>query len=359
MVIACDTSEAGVRPAQVVPLDVATRNAASWSPHGGLNRTIIDHMFERGSVALDGKPTEISSSPEERAALVALLRERPGRLSWIELADAVIRHGSAASARRAVLTEDLFGLPSNDELVEAAQRDLADWAQRGYSFWSILDAHYPERVRDIHEAPPFLFARGVPLQSDRAVSVVGSRKASVEGLRMARAISEMLVSKNISVVAGLAAGIDAAAHETALKAGGRTVAVIGTGLNRAYPAENRGLQDEIAERGLLLSQFWPDAPPQQHNFPMRNAVMSGYGIATVVVEAGEHSGARIQARKAVEHGRPVVLTDLVVNRTQWGKDLLARPGVHQATSLQEAAEVVDALATAPDRLHEALAQVRV
>ena len=109
---------------------------------------------------------------------------------------------------------------------------------------------------------------------------------------------------------------------------------LGTGISRAYPAENRGLQEEIAVGGLLLSQFWPDAPPQQRNFPMRNATMSGYGLATIVVEAGEHSGARIQARLAVEHGRPVILTSDVVERNAWAQALATRPGVAVAGSLR-------------------------
>jgi len=144
----------------------------------------------------------------------------------------------------------------------------------------------------------------------------------------------------VTVIAGLAAGIDTAAHRAALDARGRTVAVIGTGINKQYPAANRELHREIAARGLLLSQFWPDAPPQKHTFIMRNATMSGYGMATVVVEAGEHSGTRSQARMAVEHGRPVILTDMVVAGTSWGKELVGRPGVHVADSLQSVIETV-------------------
>lgn len=176
---------------------------------------------------------------------------------------------------------------------------------------------------------------------------------------MATSISDALVSMGVTVVAGLAAGIDTAAHETALRRGGRTVAVIGTGIKRHYPAANRKLQERIAHEGLLLSQFWPDAPPQQHNFPMRNAVMSGYGIATVVVEAGEHSGARIQARMAVHHGRPVILTDLVANGTEWGRDLLDRPDVYLASSIGDVAKCVDELAKRPTELGAVLSQIAV
>ena len=175
------------------------------------------------------------------------------------------------------------------------------------------------------------------------MSVVGSRQASDRGLSVAGEIARALVSRRVTVVAGLALGIDTAAHRAALAAGGRTVAVIGTGINRTYPAQNKDLHAEIATRGLLLSQFWPDAPPQKHTFLMRNATMSGYGLATVVVEAGEKSGARAQARMAVEHGRPVILTNRVRERNEWAQALVDRPGVHVADSMRSLLEVVDRL----------------
>jgi DNA processing protein len=146
-------------------------------------------------------------------------------------------------------------------------------------------------------------------------------------------------------MAGLALGVDAAAHRAALDAGGRTVAVIGTGISRAYPAEHRTLQEEIAARGLLLSQFWPDAPPQKHTFLMRNATMSVYGLATVVIEAGEQSGARAQARMSVEHGRPVILAAGVVEQNEWAQALASRPGVQVAGSPASVLRAVDQLMT--------------
>lgn len=150
---------------------------------------------------------------------------------------------------------------------------------------------------------------------------------SERGLTVAANIADALVSEGITAVAGLAAGIDAAVHRAALDAGGRTVAVIGTGINKYYSATNRDLQDEISERGLLLSQFWPDAPPQKHTFLMRNATMSGYGLATVVVEAGEKSGTRVQARMAVEHGRTVILTESVYAQNEWARNHLSTRGL--------------------------------
>jgi DNA processing protein len=158
-------------------------------------------------------------------------------------------------------------------------------------------------------------------------------------------VARALAAQEITVISGLARGIDTAAHRAALDAGGRTVAVIGTGLGRAYPTENRGLQEEIASKGLVLSQFWPEAPPQKHTFLMRNATMSGYGLATVVVEAGETSGARDQARIAVEHGRQVILTDQVVTQNAWAQALIGRPGVHIASTVEGVIDVVEQVST--------------
>ena len=142
------------------------------------------------------------------------------------------------------------------------------------------------------------------------------------------------------MISGLASGIDTGAHTAALAAGGRTVAVIGTGIRNYFPGENRQLQDQIAAEGLVMSQFWPTAPPTRHSFPMRNAVMSAYGRATIVVEAGEASGARIQGRTAVEHGRPVILAESVTQSTEWGRKLVGGPGVSVAKSPAEAVAIV-------------------
>ncbi len=234
---------------------------------------------------------------------------------------------------------------------------MQGWADEGLSFVTVLDDAYPARLRQVHQAPPFLFARGRLVSDDPAVSVVGSRKASPQGLHIAAGVATALAQRGVTVLSGLAAGIDAAAHRAALAAGGRTVAVIGTGIRGYYPAGNRNLQDQIARDGLVLSQFWPDGPPRAQHFPMRNATMSGYGVATLVVEAGETSGARIQARVAVEHGRPVMLTDLVVERNLWAQALVGRPGVHVVKGTEQVLSLVDELLAEPERVEEFLAQL--
>jgi len=291
----------------------------------------------------------------EQAALVALLRTRPERLSWAEITAQILEAGSALVVWRRLVRPALAGTVP-DETVRAAA-DLQHWASRGLTVLTVLDARYPARLRAVHQAPPILFGRGTLMPGDPAVSVVGSRNASQRGLAMAGVIARTLAGQGVTVTAGLALGVDTAAHRATLAAGGRTVAIIGTGINRAYPAENRALHEEIAARGLLLSQFWPDAPAQRHTFLMRNATMSGYGLATVVVEAGEHSGARAQARIAVEHGRPVILTDLVVQRNEWARALAARPGVHVADSLDTVTATVGKLIADSAATEAALRQV--
>lgn len=293
--------------------------------------------------AFDASPSRQGAGwdDQERAALVALLRSRPQKMTWPELTINVGERSSALAVWNEVVPSDLFG--EVEERFEEAYKDVLSWRERGLGFQTFRDEDFPAQLREIREMPPVLFHQGTLLHSDTGVCVVGSRSASDRGLAAARVIAEGLVQRDITVVSGLAKGIDASVHLAALEAGGRTVACIGTGITQYYPAENRVLQDEIARRGLVLSQFWPDAPPRKQSFPMRNAMMSGYGRATVVVEAGEHSGARIQARQAVEHGRPVILTDMVVKANDWARNLLGRPGVYECGSTAEVMSVVEHL----------------
>jgi DNA processing protein len=277
----------------------------------------------------------------ERTALIALLQTLPKEQSWPGLAARVAERGSAVA-----VWEDqheapaLFGSDETSTALDKARSELELWDREGLCVLTVLDEDYPAQLREIKQIPPVLFARGRTVQGDRGVSVVGSRKASAGALTFAAAVAERLVHAGITVVAGLAEGVDTAAHTTALHAGGRTVAFIGTGIRKYFPAANRALQDRIAAEGLLMSQFWPDAPGLPPHFLMRNAVMSGYGRATVVVEAGETSGTRAQARMAVEHGRPVVLTDRVATGTNWGSKLVDRPGVYVASTPDEVMDIV-------------------
>lgn len=267
----------------------------------------------------------------ETAALVALLRlgRHPGSLC----AELVEQEGSALAViqRESGQTgEGQSTLLADDpgQLIEHAATDIAAWEAAGMTLLTVLDPGYPANLRTVHDRPPLLFVHGrLEHQDAHSLAVIGSRNPSKRGIEQATAIAGHLAEIGYTVVSGLAAGIDAAAHTAALQKSRRTVAVLGTGLRHSYPPENAALQRTIADRGAVVSQFWPDAPPTRRSFPMRNAVMSGLSLGTVVVEASERSGARLQARLALAHGRPVFLArDLMTQ--QWAKDLAKRPGTH-------------------------------
>lgn len=306
---------------------------------------------------------------EENAALVALLRTIDTKHdTWSSIANRVARNGSASTvfaheidpATHPLIDEDddvwddsepsLFDMsevpPSTErreELLKAldiAHHEVAKWREQGLDFVSILDDRYPNRLRQVVDMPPFLFADGTLIQDELGVSVVGSREATEDSLAFARDVASMLIAERFAVIAGLASGIDTAAHKQTLAEHGRTVAFIGTGITRQYPRENEALQYEIAQKGLVLSQFWPEQGPTKATFPMRNASMSGYGVATVVVQAHEYSGTRIQARQAQQHGRPVILRDTVASGTDWGRKLAQRPGVYVASSVNEVHDIL-------------------
>ncbi|WP_086821838.1 DNA-processing protein DprA [Allokutzneria sp. NRRL B-24872] len=280
---------------------------------------------------------------DEKAALVALLRTRPSGMSWPEITAEVADAGSALKVWEAHLEPSLFAEP--EDALHSARTDIMAWSAQDFDFLTFYDDRYPAQLREVHQMPPVLFTRGHLVPDDKAVSVVGSRRASDEALANATAIATGLAGAGLTVLSGLAEGIDAAAHVAALGSGARTVAIIGTGIEKSYPAANRELQAEISGRGLVISQFWPDASPSKQSFPMRNATMSAYGRATIVVEASEKSGTRIQARVAVAHGRPVILLDSVARGTEWGNALIGRPGVFTAHTPDEAVEHAHRLAT--------------
>ncbi len=284
----------------------------------------------------------------DTVALMALLHARPGKMTWPEIAAEVVMRGEARSLWEEHYPDGLYGPSDDTSHWSRAEAEVAAWRNADFRLVTVLDEEYPTALLEIHQVPPVLFVRGIFSPDVVGVSVVGSRQASERGLAAAGHLAEGLVKRDLSVLSGLAEGIDAAAHTATLRVGGRPIGVIGTGITKAYPAKNRNLHEQVAARGALVSQFWPDAPPQKHTFPMRNATMSGLGRATIVVEAGEHSGARIQARVAVEHGRPVILTDLVVQATDWARALLGRPGVYHARSPEEALEFVDQVLTPID-----------
>lgn len=169
-----------------------------------------------------------------------------------------------------------------------------------------LDEAYPQRLKEIEQPPPVLYLRGeLSTEDDWAVAIVGSRKVTPYGRQVTEQIASFLAANGITVVSGLARGVDAIAHKAALNAGGRTFAVLGSGVDRTYPPENRALAEQIFEQGAVLSDYAPGTPPEASNFPPRNRIISGLSMAVVVVEAGETSGALITADFAAEQGREI------------------------------------------------------
>jgi len=188
-----------------------------------------------------------------------------------------------------------------------SERIRSDTARSGIRRITRRDDEYPAHLRELAEAPDPLYVRGGLVRDDAlAVAVVGSRRATSYGLRVAEDLGHALAARGITLVSGLARGIDGAAHRGALRAGGRTIAVLGSGADVIYPPEHRPLASLVAESGALISPFAPGTPPLAYHFPARNRVIAGLALGVVVVEAAERSGALITARLASELGREVM-----------------------------------------------------
>ena len=187
-------------------------------------------------------------------------------------------------------------------------RDRLDYAQNnGLDIVVWGDDHYPLRLDEIVDPPPVLWVKGTLETTDQfAVALVGSREASPNGLSLSRRLARQGAMKGLTIVSGLAKGVDAQAHRGALEAGGRTLAVLGCGLDWVYPKENARLYDEIAAQGALISEFIPETKPLPAHFPRRNRIIAGLSLAVVVTEARERSGALITARLALEMNREVM-----------------------------------------------------
>ena len=212
------------------------------------------------------------------------------------------------------------------EIDVQAELDLC--AANGITILADDDPAYPRMLREIHDPPGILFMRGEILPQDAiSIAIVGSRHATQYGLAQAERLAGSLARAGITIVSGLARGIDAAAHRGALAAGGRTLAVLGSGLLNMYPPEHAGLADEVAAQGAVLSESPPRSPPLSGAFPQRNRIISGLSLGVLVVEASTQSGALISARHAMEQGREVfAVPGRVDNRMSRGYHRLIRDG---------------------------------
>jgi DNA processing protein len=271
---------------------------------------------------------------------------QPGALDDLEAGrvgeNSVAGKKTAALIRRGRMDEGAISDRVDEELALARSVDAR--------LITVLDEAYPLNLRLIYNLPPFLFVRGTEwTDADvRSVAVVGTRSPSPEGVKRATQLADQLVKAGVTVVSGLARGIDTAAHRATLSGGGRTIAVIGTGITRSYPRENTALAEEIVQSGVLVSQFWPSTSPAKWTFPRRNVVMSGMAQGTAVVEASSTSGARMQARLALEHGKKVFLLRSLVTAQPWARKFVAERG---AVEVSAVSEIVEGLAS-PERVRD-------
>jgi DNA processing protein len=218
---------------------------------------------------------------------------------------------SAWRADPAHLAEAGLGAKVIERVVQAREGVDLDqvWEKiesQGITILTWQDGAYPARLKEIDQPPPVLYVRGEYLPDDLfAVAIVGTRRVTPYGRQITEEIASFLAANGITVISGLARGVDVIAHQSSLRAGGRTIAVLGSGVDKIYPPEHRALAEQMMERGGIISDYAPGTPPDASNFPPRNRIISGLSLAVVVVEAGETSGALITAEFAAEQGREV------------------------------------------------------
>ncbi len=231
---------------------------------------------------------------------------------------------------------------------ELAEADLQATLSLGLEILTGNSPAYPEALKHIYDPPPYLFVRGGLTEGDGvAVAIVGSRRASAYGRRVAEELAAGLAEAGVSVVSGMARGIDGSAHRGALGAGGRTIGVLGCGLDVVYPPEHRQLYARVAAGGALITEYPPGTPPERYHFPERNRVISGLCRGVVVVEAGEDSGALLTVDFALDQGREVfAVPGSVYSRDSRGPHRLLRQG---ARLCESAADILEELAIVPRR----------
>lgn len=272
-----------------------------------IRRALLDH-FGSAEAVLSAAPSELREVPGVGPKISESIR-KAGRQIDVE-------------AELALCRQEQIGI-------------LAEW-----------DEAYPRALREIPDPPGVLFVRGeIRPQDALAVGIVGTRHATPYGLRTAERLGGSLARAGFTVISGLARGIDAAAHRGALAAGGRTLAILGSGVLNIYPPEHAILATEVAARGAVISESPPRAEPLAGSFPQRNRIISGMSLGVIVVEAGDHSGALITARLAMEQGRQVfAVPGRIEDRTSRGCHHLIRDGARLLESVDDVLEELGPLA---------------
>lgn len=272
----------------------------------------------------------------------------PERIAWLGLAltpglgsRRILRAVREVGNAEEILSLPLTGLEAlqfpaqavqfiaDGQAVRAANEEFETMQKSGAGFLTYNDPDYPERLREIFDAPALLWIRGdAALLAKAAIAVVGTRHPTPYGTGMAEMLSRDLAARGMVILSGMARGIDTAAHKGALAAKGKTVAVWGTGIDVIYPKENKSLAEQIlANGGTILSEMPMGTFPAPQNFPKRNRILSGISVGVLVVEAAEHSGTRVTARCALEQNRDVfAVPGNVTTKNAWGPNTLIKQG---------------------------------
>ncbi len=248
---------------------------------------------------------------------------------------------SAAALEAAGLKSDTI-----DEIKSLAPRDRAmrqlDELERiGAEVLTLADARYPALLRETYDPPVVLYAKGdfERAMAQPAIAVVGSRRCSTYGRNVAEMLARDLSERGVTIISGLARGVDTAAHRGAIEGGGLTVAVMGTGLDAVYPKENRKLAEQITEHGALVTEFPLETPPLSQNFPFRNRVISGLALGVLIVEGAERSGSLITARMAYEQGRDVfAVPGNITSPKSFGPNYLIKDGAKLVQTWRDVVE---------------------
>ena len=241
-----------------------------------------------------------------------------------------------------------LGLKVIERVIQARENVDLDkvWEKiekQGIKILTWQDEAYPQRLKEIDQPPPVLYIRGEYLPDDLfAVAIVGTRRVTPYGRQITEELSAYLAANGMTVISGLARGVDAVAHQATLKAGGRTIGILGSGVDKIYPPEHRGLAEQMMERGAIISDYAPGTPPEASNFPPRNRIISGLSLAVVVIEAGETSGALITAEFAAEQGREVfAVPGSILAPQSKGTNKLIQKGAQPLLSVTDLMQALD------------------
>jgi len=263
-------------------------------------------------------------------------------ISRFKSARAVLEASRSDLNALGILDDKTVARLSGSRHIELGQKQVDLLRKVGGQVVTFLDQDYPRNLKDLDEAPPLLYVRGSLKEEDSlAIAIVGSRRATAYGRATAERLSFELASRGVTIISGFATGVDSAAHRGALRAGGRTLAVLGCGLDINYPAGNRGLREKIVSSGALVTEFPLGTQPLAGNFPKRNRIVSGLSLGLVVVEAAVKSGTLSTVKWAADQGREVFAVPGDINRkTSSGTNRLIREGAKLTTCADDVLEEI-------------------